>query len=149
MVFGCSFLDNTLIFLISIKFIWLFGLKPQTFLLNGTLVFSNFRLQAFLKWHGKYYCENTHFRLFFASWILPLKSFCLTFSFFVAMNLIIKMGIFFRKGSYINHVDSLGEGVSQMNILLHKPYLVKVTTKGGGHYGVIIILLLPSKIRNH
>ena len=25
-----------------------------------------------------------------------------------------------------------GMGVSQMTILLHKPYLVKVTTKGGG-----------------
>ena len=28
-------------------------------------------------------------------------------------------------GSFINPVDMEGEGVSQMSILLHKPYLVK------------------------
>ena len=38
------------------------------------------------------------------------------------------------KGVTINHVDSLGEGVSQISILLHKAYLVKVPRKeeGGG-----------------
>ena len=36
-------------------------------------------------------------------------------------------------GTSINHMDSWeGRGVSQMTILLHKPYLVKVTTKGKG-----------------
>ena len=35
-------------------------------------------------------------------------------------------------GSFINYVDSSGGGVSQMTILLHKPYLVKVSTKGAG-----------------
>ena len=36
-------------------------------------------------------------------------------------------------GSFINHVDSFGgRGTSQMTILYRKPYLVKVTTKGGG-----------------
>ena len=39
----------------------------------------------------------------------------------------------FRKGSFINHVDMTGRrGVCQMSILLHKPYLVKWSTKGGG-----------------
>ena len=35
--------------------------------------------------------------------------------------------------TFINHMDSWREGeASQMTILLHKPYLVKVSTKGGG-----------------
>ena len=36
------------------------------------------------------------------------------------------------KGTSINHVNSWGGGVSQMTILLHKPYLIKVTTNGEG-----------------
>ena len=37
------------------------------------------------------------------------------------------------KGPFINHVDMAGgEGVYQMSILLHKPYQVKLSTKGGG-----------------
>ena len=36
-------------------------------------------------------------------------------------------------GTSINHVDSCGgSGVSQMTILLHKPSLLEVTTKGLG-----------------
>ena len=35
-------------------------------------------------------------------------------------------------GSFINYVDMEGEGISQMSILLHKPYLVKLSTKGRG-----------------
>ena len=35
-------------------------------------------------------------------------------------------------GSFINHVDMARGGVCQMSILLHKPYLVKLSTKGGG-----------------
>ena len=39
----------------------------------------------------------------------------------------------FDRGSSINQVDSSGGGgVIQMTIFLYKPYLVKVTTKGGG-----------------
>ena len=34
------------------------------------------------------------------------------------------------KGTSINHVDSWGQGVSQMTIIFHKPYSVKVATKG-------------------
>ena len=39
-VFDFSFLDSALYasILISIKIIWLYGLKPQAFLLNGTLM---------------------------------------------------------------------------------------------------------------
>ena len=38
-VFGWTFLESVLLsILISIKIIWLFGLKPQAFLLNGTLI---------------------------------------------------------------------------------------------------------------
>ena len=36
------------------------------------------------------------------------------------------------QGASINHVDSWGGGVSKMTTLLHKPYLVKISTKGGG-----------------
>ena len=36
-------------------------------------------------------------------------------------------------GSFINHVDMAGGGgVYQLSILLHKPYLVKWSTKGEG-----------------
>ena len=36
-------------------------------------------------------------------------------------------------GSFINHVDMAGgEGVVKMSILLHKPNLVKMSTKGEG-----------------
>ena len=38
-----------------------------------------------------------------------------------------------NKGASINHVDMEGgRGVSQMSMLLHKPYLVKWSTKGEG-----------------
>ena len=37
-----------------------------------------------------------------------------------------------NKGLFINHEDMKGEGMSQMVILLHKPYLVKWSTKGRG-----------------
>ena len=36
-VFGCSVLDSALLISISVNIIQLFGLKPQAFLLNGTL----------------------------------------------------------------------------------------------------------------
>ena len=35
------------------------------------------------------------------------------------------------KGASINHVTVVDEGDSQMNILLHTPYLVKLSMKGG------------------
>ena len=39
---------------------------------------------------------------------------------------------FFHGGSFINRVDMTGKGVGvfQMTILLHKPYFVKLSTKG-------------------
>ena len=36
-VFGSYFFEIVSIFFVSIKIIWIFGLKPQVFLLNGTL----------------------------------------------------------------------------------------------------------------
>ena len=39
-----------------------------------------------------------------------------------------------RKGAFINHVDMAGG--CQMSISLHKPYLVKWSTKGGGFKNV-------------
>ena len=44
-------------------------------------------------------------------------------------------GIFlYHKGSFINHVDSLGGGglSSQMSTFLYNPYIVKWSTKGEG-----------------
>ena len=44
-------------------------------------------------------------------------------------------GIFlYYKGSFINHVDSLGGGglSSQMSTFLYNPYIVKWSTKGEG-----------------
>ena len=38
---------------------------------------------------------------------------------------------FYSMGASINHVDSWGGGGSQMTILLHKSYLVKMPTKAG------------------
>ena len=41
--------------------------------------------------------------------------------------------VHFSKGASINHVDMEGgRGVSQMSMLLHKPYLVKWSAKGEG-----------------
>ena len=41
----------------------------------------------------------------------------------------------FVKGLWISHVDMAGGGGCEMSVLLHKPYLVKWSTKGGGGRG--------------
>ena len=130
---ACSFLDCVPLFWISIKILRLFGLQPQVYLLNGTLVQKNWLCELYFNTMRKPFSQTN--KICVSKLGVMNCNACYRSAFDLCKvnerteEYCTKRWIV--KGSSINHVDMKGEGETKSPHYYTHAWFSKIVHKGG------------------